>query len=508
MRMRASRSRQFFTLLLVIGAMAFGMVLAGGLEMTPAAQSGPATVATTATNQPSGTVAFPDFADLAAAVDPAVVSIRATKFEDASQSPRGGSPFEFFFGPRQRSPRQPTPQPDSEEPFRSDAGGSGFVVSEDGLIVTNNHVIRGATQVDVLLGDREYRAEIRGTDPSTDIALLKIDAGRPLTYLRLGDSEGLRVGEWVIAVGSPLDLRHTVTVGVVSGKGRALGISDFSFENFIQTDAAINFGNSGGPLLNIRGEVVGINTAINYDAENIGFAVPINTLKTILPQLRDSGRVRRGYLGLNVQNLKWEAAQAYGLTSADGALVAQVVPDKPGDRAGVKAEDVILSVDNRPVKTTRDLIDYVAAKGPGASVALEIWRGNKKIRLDVKLDERAPLEEEAEEPAAEDSKGIDWLGLRYQNLTPQLRTAHQLPDTVEGVWITNVATTSPIYEDFPRGNGILLLLTAVNGEPVTSTDELEKAVKKASSGSRLRLYFRTFVNGEEAGPVLVFPTVP
>ncbi|HEX4954432.1 MAG TPA: trypsin-like peptidase domain-containing protein [Thermoanaerobaculia bacterium] len=506
--MRASRSRQFFTLLLVIGAMAFGMVLAGGLEMTPVAQSGPATVATTATNQATGTVAFPDFADLAAAVDPAVVSIRATKFEDASQAPRGGSPFEFFFGPRQRGPRQPTPQPDNNEPFRSDSGGSGFVVSEDGLIVTNNHVIRGATQIDVVLGDREYRAEIRGTDPSTDIALLKIDAGRPLTYLRLGDSETLRVGEWVIAVGSPLDLRHTVTVGVVSGKGRALGISDFSFENFIQTDAAINFGNSGGPLLNIRGEVVGINTAINYDAENIGFAVPINTLKTILPQLRDSGRVRRGYLGLSVRNVDWEIAQAYGLQAAEGALVAVAVPGKPGDKAGVKAEDVILKVDNRPVKTTRDLIDYVSAKGPNASVELEIWRNGKKLRLDVKLDEREPGDEEEAEPAEEESKGIEWLGLRYQNLTPQLRSSHQLPDTVEGVWITSVATTSPIYDDFPRGSGLILLLTAVNGEPVTTAEDLERAVKKAASGSRLRLYVRTFVNGEEGGPVLVFPIVP
>src|SRR5262249_10534186 len=246
--------------------------------------------------------------------DPAVVSIQAATIEkgDNNRVPhrggrggRGGNgvdPFEFFFGPRQR-PHSRDRQP---EEFRSDAGGSGFVVSPAGLVVTNYHVVEGATEVKGHLNDRDYTAQVKGTDPSTDIALLKIDAGHDLRYVELGDSDAVRVGDWVMVVGNPLNLDKTVTTGVISAKGRSIGItSDAWFENFIQTDAAINFGNPGGPLLGLQGRVIGIATAINYGAENIGFAVPVNTLKQVLPQLEAKGKVSRGYLGIRVGNLSF-----------------------------------------------------------------------------------------------------------------------------------------------------------------------------------------------------------
>jgi len=500
------RSRQFVTFLLILGAVLFGMILAGGLEMTPRAAGGPATPAYAADGPVSLTPGqgFPNFADLAEAVDPAVVSVQATTIEER---PSGGgrrevNPFEFFFGPRR-------PEPEGQPgPFRSDSGGSGFVVSADGLVVTNFHVVQGASEVKVLLNDREYVAEIRGTDPATDIALLKIDAGNDLTYLRLGDSDAVRVGEWVMAVGSPLRLAKSVTVGVVSAKGRALGISDISFENFIQTDAAINFGNSGGPLISLRGEVIGINTAINYGAENIGFSVPSNTLKQILPQLRESGRVRRGYLGIEIQNVDYAAAEAFGLDEAAGALVSRVVEGEPAARAGVRPEDIVLEVDGVKVHTTRDLIDYVSGKGPGASVTLTLWRGGKRETVKVELSERG----EATEPEAavepERENRIDWLGIGYQEMSRDLRSTHGVPEDIEGVWITDVAADSPLYDEGVRNLSIIHLITSVNGRPVTSVPELEEAVGATPSGSRLRLYIRRFGGGEELQPILAFPQVP
>src|SRR5436305_1071901 len=264
--MSISAKRNLATFLLVLGAVMFGMVLAGGLQLTVPGAADQDTSTLSATKIASQHVSsLPSFADLAEAVEPAVVSIQAATIEKTpAGGRRGGDPFEFFFGPRnrQQQPRQQQPQSpegeDQQQPdeFRSDAGGSGFVISPDGLIVTNNHVIEGATSVKVHLGDRDYTAQVKGADKSTDIALLKIDAGHPLRYLDLGDSDVIRVGDWVMVIGNPLNLDKTVTTGVVSAKGRSIGISDTSFENFIHTEAAIHFGNSGGPLINLQGQVV------------------------------------------------------------------------------------------------------------------------------------------------------------------------------------------------------------------------------------------------------------
>jgi serine protease Do len=484
--------RNLATFLLVLGAVVFGMVLAGGLELTvpSSAQSQAAKLSATQMASGNQVISLPSFADLAEAVDPAVVSIQASSISDQPRGRQGQGqgvdPFEFFFGPRDRDRRGQPPQQQPEE-FRSDSGGSGFVISADGLVVTNYHVIQDATDVKVHLGDRDYPAEVKGTDPATDIALLKIDAGRELRYLDLGDSERLRVGDWVMVIGSPLNLDKTVTTGVVSAKGRSLGISNVSFENFIQTDAAINFGNSGGPLVNLRGEVIGIATAINWGAENIGFAVPVNTLKQILPQLREKGRVSRGYLGVQIGNLDYQMAQAFGLETTDGALVQSVQEGTPAERAGLQHGDVILAVDGRPIENTRELINYVSAQGPEATVTLDVLRDGKRVEKRVKLSER-PLDEAAapvEEP--EDRGGIDWLGLRYQDLTDNLRQMHELPGGVQGVLITQVSPRSPLYEQNVRPGAII---TEVNGRKVGSTEEFENLVREVEQGAYLRFYIR------------------
>ncbi len=360
------------------------------------------------------------------------------------------------------------------------------MISPDGLIVTNNHVIEGATTVKVHLGDRDFTAEVKGADKSTDIALLKVNAGHPLRYLELGDSDAIRVGDWVMVIGNPLNLDKTVTTGVVSAKGRAIGISrDVSFENFIQTDAAINFGNSGGPLLNLQGQVVAIATAINAGAENIGFAVPVNTLKEILPQLKEKGKVSRGYLGIGIRNLDYNQAQAFGLSNTDGALVQSVEPNTPAADAGVQHGDVILGVDGHKIKTTRDLISYVSAKGPNASVSLDIQRDGKSVTKTVKLRERPGQNEQAQERKPEGHGGIDWLGIQYQDLSANLRQGHAIPDDVHGVVVTSVAPTSPLYEQLVRPG---MVISEVNGRPVKGVADFESAIKNAKKGSFLRLY--------------------
>jgi serine protease Do len=454
----------------------------------------------------AGSAGVPSFADLADRVLPAVVSIDAVTIEKADRRPGGQDPFEFFFGPRgRRSPHDGEQDPDEpkgrQREFRSDSGGSGFVISADGLIVTNNHVVQGATKLNIRLGERTYEAQVRGVDPETDLALIQIDAGRKLPFLLLGDSDALRVGEWVMAVGNPMNLAQTVTVGVVSAKNRQIGLNNTSFENYIQTDAAINRGNSGGPLVNLAGEVVGISTAMNGAAENIGFAVPVSTLHSVLPQLRASGKVSRGYLGIGIVNLDSDSAEAFGVDAGSGGiLVQQVTQDTPAANAGVQHGDVILEVDGRPVKLTRDLIDYVSSRGPGATVRLLILRDGRRSSYEVKLSERPAGDAVAGdegEGEAEPGKGVEWLGMQYQDLTAALRRNHGIADSVEGVWVADVQGSSPLFEEGVRPGDVI---TEVNGSPVKTASAFEGAVGKARSGSLLRLYIRRFgARGGEFG---------
>jgi serine protease Do len=506
----------------------FGMVLAGGAGLTVPShsQSEPsADRSLSATQRASGTATrqLPSFADLAQAVDPAIVSVQAATIEKAPRrgggtlrrrgrtpngqnGPNGGvDPFEFFFGPRGRGQGQDDEQGQPED-YRSDTGGSGFVISRDGLIVTNHHVVEGATNVTVRLNGRDYQAKVQGIDPATDIALLKVDAGNDLRYLELGDSDRTRVGDWVMVIGNPLNLDKTVTTGVVSAKNRSIGINqDTAFENFLQTDAAINFGNSGGPLINLDGQVVGIATAINYGAENIGFAIPVNTLKSILPQLRDKGKVSRGYLGIKVQNLDYQHAQAFGLASTDGALVGEVEDDTPAAHAGVKHGDVIVSVDGHKVANTHDLINYVSERGPQSTVTLSVMRDGRVSDHRVRLGERPSLEgEAANDSHPEKGKGIDWLGLQYQDLGDGSRPAG-LPDSATGVVVTSVSPNSPLYEQRVRPG---MVISEVNGQPVKSVADFERLVHGAKSGSYLRLYTSQYDrSGRNPTPVYFYAVV-
>ncbi len=501
--MSTNVQRQMTTAGLVVGAVAFGMVLAGGLDMTPAARSQGAVGSQIEVPSSVG-AGLPGFADLAERVSIAVVAIDASSFQSAEEH-RRSQPFDFFMGPRGRQRGE-----GEDREFRRDSGGSGFVVSADGFVVTNNHVIRGADRLVVRIDDQEYEAEVRGADPATDLALLKIDSDEEFAYLGLGDSDSVRPGDWVMAIGSPAGLDNSVTVGVVSAKQRRIGISSetSSFENFIQTDAAINFGNSGGPLINLEGQVIGINTAINYGSENIGFAVPVSTLKTVLPQLRESGRVRRGFLGMSVTDLAPEAAEAFGLDSTDGALVMSLTEDMPAQKGGVEVGDVVLEMDGQKVRNTRQLIDYVSARGPDVEVELEILRNGERLTRSVVLAERPSEGVEAEAESEETESGIEWLGIRYQDLSPSLRSMHGIPSDVEGVWVTDVSPRSPLYDAGVRAQEIVSIISEVNGAPVGSSEELERIIGEARSGQRLRLYVRRFANGAEVAPLFAFPAKP
>jgi serine protease Do len=337
---------------LVSASIIVGMILAGSLDLTrlAAAQKPAAPAAAPAPARAPVPLALPSFADLVEKVSPAVVSVTAIDIVKGERRVpfhhfEEGGPFDFFFPPDRRRSGE-------EEDRKEMSGGTGFLIEPDGYILTNNHVVENATKVQVKVnGKDDYDAKIIGRDPASDLALLKIDGKTPFSTVTLGDSDRIRVGDWVMAIGDPLNFEKTVTVGVVSGKGRWAGLSQAtsSFESLIQTDAAINFGNSGGPLLNTAGEVVGINTAIANPrlAQNIGFAVPVNVARRLLPQLK-TGKVVRGFLGITIASVDRKLQETYGLKAAEGAIVESVEKDRPGDKAGLRHEDIIVKVRSDP----------------------------------------------------------------------------------------------------------------------------------------------------------------
>ena len=479
---------------LIGAAVVFGMVVAGSVNVTPRSEA--QREATPAARPRNGAVLLPSFADTAQEAMPSVVSITSTDIVKGNkgrryQNPFGeGDPFEFFFGPPGGGgPNRRGQRPDEEE-HKEVQGGTGFIISEDGYVVTNNHVIEGADKIEVRINNKEkYAAKLIGKDSATDLALLKVEVKQRLTPLPLGDSDRVRVGEWVMAIGDPLNFDKTVTVGVVSAKDRSGLTADAatrSFENYIQTDAAINFGNSGGPLLNTNGEVVGINTAIFRPAQNIGFAVPINTLKTILPQLRDKGKVVRGFLGINIVNVDADRAAAFDLKAQEGAFVESVETGKPAEKAGVRPGDTIVKVDSVPVKDTRDLIGYVSSKTPGSKVQLGLVRDGRDTTVTATLAERKdePADEgEADNLASDDTPGK--IGMTVQELTPQLRQMQRVKTGVEGLLVVRVKEVSPAADAAIQEGDVI---TSVNGEKVTTTDEFGKIVGKARKGDYLKLY--------------------
>ncbi len=482
-----TKKQILLTTLLVAGALMFGMIVAGGLNLTQPMRAEEALRPAVAAEKDGRDAranrvesharsAIGSFADLAEAVLPAVVTVEVVRIEEA----RGPQSFQDFF--------RRGPAPPEQEEQRFPGAGSGFLISADGWIVTNNHVVERAERIEVGMNGREYPAELRGRDQETDLALLKIDAGEDLPHLPLGDSDALRVGDWVMAIGNPLSFEASVTVGVVSAKGRSIPIENnrADFANYIQTDAAINLGNSGGPLVNTAGEVVGIATGKAF-AENIGFAVPVDVLQGVLPQLRDEGRVRRGYLGVSIRNLSHREARYYRLDEPNGAQVQEVVEDTPAYRAGVEAGDVILGVNDHEVVNTRDLIDYVASFPPGAEVRLRVLRDFEQMELDVQLDERPSLMAGQEEPAPESPRreeSLDWLGLELRPLTAALRQRAQLDRGQMGVYVSGISPRSVFAEEgFRQG----FVIVGVNGAVIEDLGDLRAATADLESGDLVRV---------------------
>ncbi len=330
-------------------------------------------------------IGFPQsFADLAEKVKPAVVNIST---ETTVRIP--GNPFRHFFGPDEEGPfgdffkRFFGDIPDRE--LKQQSLGSGFIIDKDGYIITNNHVVEGADEIRVKLADkREFRARVVGRDPKTDLALIKISSVfKDLPTLPLGDSDKIRVGDWVLAIGNPFGLEHTVTQGIISATGRVIGSGPY--DNFLQTDAPINPGNSGGPLINLKGEVIGINTAIIASGQGIGFAIPSNMAKSVISQLKEKGKVTRGWIGVSIQSLTPELARSFGLKETKGALVADVEPGGPADLAGIKRGDIIISFNEIEIKEMSDLPRIVAETPIGKTVNVKIIRNGKEKVLRITI---------------------------------------------------------------------------------------------------------------------------
>ena len=422
-----------------------------------------------------------NFADVAESINPAVVNIEAI----TRNNPVGGR--------RRRLPDSPpldesTPAPPGVVPPVRPQSGSGFVIAGDGQILTNYHVIQNAERIVVKFSDgRSLQAHVLGVDPDTDIALIKVD-GQHLPAAPLGNSETLRVGEWVCAIGNPLAYEHTVTVGVVSYLGRKL--FDTSLDNYIQTDAAINFGNSGGPLINGRGEVVGINSAISQRASNIGFAVPINEAKAILPQLKAEGRVARGFMGVVLTDVDPDLQRSLRLTSTRGALVQDVTEGSPGNRAGLRTYDLITSIDNRRVANNDEIIREVSRRAPGTLVRLQILRDGQSRAVTVRLAERPSRQagrsmDDASPSVRPSSNAMNPLGLGVRDIDRATARRLNLPGGMTGVIVTRVEPMGSAHDAGIQRDHVVM---EINRRPIGSVEAYNRMARAAHAGEVLALY--------------------
>ena len=429
-------------------------------------------------------------APLAEKISPSVVNITTSTVVEGRTGPRGivpeGSPFEDFFREFQDRNRDG----EGQRPRRSSALGSGFVISEDGFVVTNNHVIEGADEITIefFSGD-ELKATVIGTDPNTDIALLKVEANGPLPFVKFGDSDGARVGDWVIAMGNPLGQGFSVSAGIVSARNRALS---GTYDDYIQTDAAINRGNSGGPLFNMDGDVIGVNTAIlspNGGSIGIGFSMASNVVTRVVDQLKEFGETRRGWLGVRIQDVTEDIAEGIeGLEAATGALITDV-PEGPAKEAGLQTGDVILSFDGVEVADTRGLVRQVGNSPVGATVRVTVLREGKSQTIRVTLGRREDADSaepgETTEPDAEAAPETkDLLGLTLAPLTRDLREELGVEGDMTGLAITAVDEASEAFEKGLREGDII---TEAGQQKVTSLADLEDRVQAARDGGRKSL---------------------
>jgi serine protease Do len=462
----------------IIIAMLAISVLGIGYGMSSAVKTSPNPNVSAAGNSGAPVVSNPgvpmvpaSFSELAEEVKPGVVNIQVTKkvqnagfvVPNFPGNPFGDdSPFGRFF-----EGNPPTEQ-------KQQGTGSGFIVDREGYIITNNHVVEGAERIRVKLSDgQEYDAEIAGVDPKTDLAVIKINGAVDLHPLNLGNSENLEVGSWVVAVGSPFGLEQTVTQGIVSGKGRVIGSGPY--DDFIQTDASINPGNSGGPLINMKGEVIGINTAIYPSGQGIGFAIPIDMAKNIVPQLEKKGSVTRGWLGVGIQEITPALEKSFGLKDSKGVLVADVFNGGPAEKAGIERGDVITRFDGKEVTGMRDLSRIVASTSVGKTVDLALLRDGKAIELSVKLGEMEGAKKTSQLPSRKN------LGISVQNVTPEMAQDLGL-ETDSGVVVRSVEPGSPAADAGIQPGDVI---REVNRKPVNDVQDFIRKIDRVGSGDSI-----------------------
>ncbi len=461
---------------LAASCLVIGLVVASGINWTRPS------VAQTLTAATPETLAAPaarpgSLAALTKRLSPSVVNIKVVKVEKVGleqpqlEIPEGpfGDMFKKFF---QEMPRMP-------KNYRAQGAGSGVIISQDGYVLTNNHVVEGAKEVTVTLADqKEYKAKVVGRDPKTDLAVLKIKSSGSFPAVAMGNSDQLQVGDWVVAIGNPFGLNNTVTCGIVSAKGRVIGAGPY--DDFIQTDASINPGNSGGALLNLQGELVGINTAIVAQGQGIGFAIPVNTAKPLVPQLIAKGEVTRGYLGVNIQSITPELAKAMHLKDRKGALVADVVPGGPADQGGIKRGDVIIAFNGMAVEDSHHLPALVAATPVNQEATVTILRQGQERKLSLKVGQ-LPGEKTAAAKPAHPAAG-KW-GLQLRDVTPQIAQRYHLKEE-KGVVVAGIEPGSRADEaGMQRGD----LILEVNRQPVGSVQDVLEKIKRSKDQDRLLL---------------------
>ena len=423
------------------------------------------------------------FTDLAKTASPTVVNIRTVRtikgggrvYRHFFNSPFGKEdPFHDFFDNFLGN--------EFQRDFKQRSLGSGFIIDKEGYIVTNNHVIEDADKIKVKLKNgKEFDAEIVGRDSNTDIALIKIKSKNNLSVLQLGDSDALKVGQWVVAIGSPFGLEHTVTAGIVSAKGRIIGSGPY--DDFIQTDASINPGNSGGPLINMKGEVVGINTAIIASGQGIGFAIPINHAKSIINQLKSSGEVTRGWLGVGIQDISEELAEYYGIKEGKGVLVTEIFPGDPADEVGIKPKDIVLSVNGKKVKNTRELSMLIAAVSVGDTVKVKVLRNDVEKTFNVKIAKRKDRRIVGHTPSRSNKHE---LGIRVLELTSEIARRFNIVEK-SGVIVVNVDAESQGKEA-----GVMVgdIIKEINRTPIETIIDYKKAIKKMKKGDSIQLFIK------------------
>jgi serine protease Do len=484
------------TWLLIFTGILVGIVLTAGFGLTLTSQAQEPAIPTSS-NEPMGSQVNPGdlstaeqlsnvFADVAARVNPSVVTVFTETNVKMQGSPFAGSPFGEFFG-RDEFFKKFFEQPAPEQNYKRQGLGSGVIIDSDGIVLTNNHVVDDADNIKIRLMDgREFEGTVKGKDPQTDLAVVMIDT-KDLTPIQLGNSDQTRVGEMVLAIGSPLNpqLEHTVTSGIISAKGRS-GVGLTQYEDYIQTDAAINPGNSGGALVDLRGKLIGINSAIVSQSggfQGIGFAIPVNLARKVMNDIIDKGKVIRGWLGVYIQDITPDLAKALDLKSAKGVLVSKVQPDSPAKEAGLQEEDVILAYNGKELDNSSELSTWVASSSPSDKINLKISRDGDEKNVEVKLGE---LDEERQSLAQGKSQ-ISSIGMQVANIVPELRNQYHLNKDVSGVVVTGVNSNG-----VAAGVGIRVgdVIMKVNRQEIKSVEDFDEQISKVNAGENILLFLR------------------